>query len=138
MTRLTEITNGSIAVIGTIFTFLFGGWDMVLNTLVVLMALDYITGLIKGYVNKNLNSEVGIKGLFKKLFILIILIIAVVLDRMSGNGEHIFRTLVAFFYISNESLSVIENAAELGVPIPRQIKDALEQLKNNNSDKKVR
>lgn len=138
MTRLTEITNGSIAVIGTIFTFLFGGWDVALNTLVVLMALDYITGLIKGYVNKNLNSEVGIKGLFKKLFILIILIIAVALDRMSGNGEHIFRTLVAFFYISNESLSVIENAAELGVPIPRQIKDALEQLKNNNLDKKVR
>lgn len=138
MTRLTEITNGSVAVIGTIFTFLFGGWDVALNTLVVLMALDYITGLIKGYVNKNLNSEVGIKGLFKKLFILIILIIAVALDRMSCNGEHIFRTLVAFFYISNESLSIIENAAELGVPIPRQIKDALEQLKNNDLDKKVR
>ncbi len=133
--RLSDVLNAAVAIIGTTVTFLFGGWDIVLNTLVLLMALDYITGLSKGYINKNLNSETSVKGLMKKIFILFILIIAVALDRMTGTGEHIFRTLVAFFYISNESLSIIENAAELGVPVPKQVQDALEQLKNGKGVK---
>ena len=132
MARVTDIFNGVIAVAGTAITFLFGGWDIVLNSLIILMAVDYITGLMKGYVNKDLSSSTSAKGLFKKIMILLILIVGVSLDRMLGTGEHMFRTLVAFFYISNESLSIIENATQLGVPVPQQIQDALEQLKNNN------
>ena len=132
MARVIDIFNGVIAVAGTTITFLFGGWDIVLNSLIILMAVDYITGLMKGYVNKDLSSSTSTKGLFKKIMILLILIVGVSLDRMLGTGEHMFRTLVAFFYISNESLSIIENATQLGVPVPQQIQDALEQLKNNN------
>ena len=95
------------------------------------MAVDYATGLMKGYVNKDLSSSTSARGLFKKIMILLILIVGVALDRMLGTGEHMFRTLVAFFYISNESLSIIENATQLGVPVPQQIQDALEQLMNN-------
>ena len=132
MARVIDIFNGVIAVAGTTITFLFGGWYIVLNSLIILMAVDYITGLMKGYVNKDLSSSTSTKGLFKKIMILLILIVGVSLDRMLGTGEHMFRTLVAFFYISNESLSIIENATQLGVPVPQQIQDALEQLKNNN------
>lgn len=131
MAKFTDIFNGIIAVAGTCVTFLFGGWDIVLNSLIILMAVDYATGLMKGYVNKDLSSSTSTRGLFKKIMILLILIVGVALDRMIGTGEHMFRTLVAFFYISNESLSIIENATQLGVPVPQQIQDALEQLKNN-------
>ena len=132
MTRLTDAVNGSVAITGTVVTFLFGGWDIALNSLIVLMAVDYATGLMKGYIKKDLSSATSAKGLFKKIIIMLILIMAVALDRMVGTGEHMFRTLVCFFYISNECLSIIENATELGVPVPQQIQDALEQLKNNN------
>lgn len=132
MTRLTDAVNGSVAITGTVVTFLFGGWDIALNSLIVLMAVDYATGLMKGYIKKDLSSATSAKGLFKKIIIMLILIMAVALDRMIGTGEHMFRTLVCFFYISNECLSIIENATELGVPVPQQIQDALEQLKNNN------
>ena len=131
MTRLTDAVNGSVAITGTVVTFLFGGWDIALNSLIVLMAVDYATGLMKGYIKKDLSSATSAKGLFKKIIIMLILIMAVALDRMIGTGEHMFRTLVCFFYISNECLSIIENATELGVPVPQQIQDALEQLKNN-------
>lgn len=132
MTRLTDVVNGSVAITGTVVTFLFGGWDIALNSLIILMAVDYATGLMKGYIKKDLSSATSAKGLFKKIIIMLILIMAVALDRMIGTGEHMFRTLVCFFYISNECLSIIENATELGVPVPQQIQDALEQLKNNN------
>ncbi len=137
MAKFTDIFNGIIAVAGTCVTFLFGGWDIVLNSLIILMAVDYATGLMKGYVNKDLSSSTSARGLFKKIMILLILIVGVALDRMLGTGEHMFRTLVAFFYISNESLSIIENATQLGVPVPQQIQDALEQLKNNNVTKPI-
>ena len=136
MAKFTDIFNGIIAVAGTCVTFLFGGWDIVLNSLIILMAVDYATGLMKGYVNKDLSSSTSARGLFKKIMILLILIVGVALDRMLGTGEHMFRTLVAFFYISNESLSIIENATQLGVPVPQQIQDALEQLKNNGKEVK--
>lgn len=138
MAKFTDIFNGIMAVAGTCVTFLFGGWDIVLNSLIILMAVDYATGLMKGYVNKDLSSSTSARGLFKKIMILLILIVGVALDRMIGTGEHMFRTLVAFFYISNESLSIIENATQLGVPVPQQIQDALEQLKNNNIGKGVK
>lgn len=138
MAKFTDIFNGIMAVAGTCVTFLFGGWDIVLNSLIILMAVDYATGLMKGYVNKDLSSSTSARGLFKKIMTLLILIVGVALDRMIGTGEHMFRTLVAFFYISNESLSIIENATQLGVPVPQQIQDALEQLKNNNIGKGVK
>ena len=131
MTRMTEAFNVIVAVSGTACTFLLGGWDIVLKTLVVLMAADYLTGLAKGYITKELSSVTGMKGILKKILILFILIVAVALDRALGTDNCMFRTLVAFFYISNESLSIIENATALGVPVPEAVKARLEQLKDN-------
>ena len=115
--------------IGTILTFLFGAWDTALGILILFMVLDYITGLIKGYVTKELSSDIGLHGLARKSVILIVLIVAVALDRLLGNGNWLFRTLVAYFYIANEGLSILENCGTLGLPVPQKILDALAQLK---------
>lgn len=115
------------AIIGTFLTWLFGGWEIGLQILIVCMVLDYIMGLMCGYKGKELNSKIGFDGLKRKFTILIILILAVLLDRLMGQ-ELVFRTIVIYFYVGMEGLSILENAAKLNVPIPRKLKDALVQL----------
>nr|DAG75973.1 MAG TPA: holin [Caudoviricetes sp.] len=131
-----KIFDSVVAIIATFFTYLFGGWDVALSILITFMILDYITGVIWAYIQKNLNSEVGFKGLVKKCTILIVLIVGSMLDRLLNSGEWVFRTLVAYFYIANEGISLLENISNLGVPIPAKIKDALEQLNNKEESEK--
>ena len=131
---MNNIFNSVVAVIATIFTYLFGGWDAAIGVLIVLMVLDYITGVLNGYLTKTLNSEVGFKGLLKKFLILVVMIIAVMLDRLMNTGDWIFRTLVCYFYIANEGISLLENISLMGVPIPDKIKDALEQLNKEGTE----
>lgn len=132
MKKMEKIFNSLVALIATFFTYLFGGWDLALKILITFMILDYITGVIYAYVIKTLNSEIGFKGLIKKCMILAVLVVGVALDRMLGNdGTWVFRTLVCYFYIANEGISLLENISNLGVPIPNKIKNALEQLNND-------
>ena len=98
------------------------------------MTLDYITGLIKGWNTKKLSSYTAGMGIAKKSLVLVILIVAVLLDRLLNTGAWVFRTLVAYFYIANEGISVLENCSELGLPIPQKIKDTLIQLKDNKKE----
>lgn len=121
-----------VAVIGTGVTYAFGTWDTVLTVLIIFMALDYVTGLMCGMYNKELSSQVGFKGLIKKCLILIVLIVAVLLDRLINEGTWVFRTLVAYFYIANEGISIVENAARLGLPVPKKLVEILSQLKEGN------
>ena len=114
----------------TAATYLFGGWDVALIVLVCFMAIDYLTGVINAVLSKKLSSQVGFKGLAKKLFVVLMLIVAVMLDRLINGGQWIFRTLVAYFYIANEGISILENIARLGVPIPQKVIDILAQIKN--------
>ena len=123
--------NTMLAFLGTISTWLFGAWDLSLMILVTVMALDYVTGVTRGYVIKQLSSEYGFRGLAKKLTIFYVLILAVLIDRLIGEGW-IFRTLVCFWYTGNEGASVLENSAAIGLPIPQQLVDALAQLKQGN------
>lgn len=135
MNKMEKIFNSLVALIATFFTYLFGGWDLALKILITFMVLDYVTGVIYAYVNKTLNSEIGFKGLIKKCMILAVLIVGVALDRMLGNdGTWVFRTLVCYFYIANEGISLLENISNLGVPIPNKIKNALEQLNKDDEE----
>lgn len=134
MERFLEVLKYLVAIIGTMFTWLFGAWDLALTILIVFMVLDYCTGVLKGYVLKQLSSDVGLKGLARKAVILIVLIVAVCLDRLLNTGHWVFRTLVAYFYIANEGLSLIENCAALGGPVPQQLVDALAQLKEKKTE----
>ena len=126
--------KGAVAVGSTILTYIFGGWDISLIVLAGFLVIDFITGWLYAIKNKTLSSNIGFKGLAKKLVIILILILAVLLDRLINDSVWIFRTLVSYFYIANEGLSILENSAKLGVPIPEKIKDVLLQLKGKNED----
>ena len=121
------------ATIGTLLTWLLGGWEVGLQILVTCMILDYVMGLMCGYKNDELDSKKGFNGLKKKFTVLIVLILAVLLDRLTGQ-EWFFRTTVIYFYVAMEGLSILENAAKLGVPIPDKLKKALIQLQEKGED----
>ncbi|HBG1246819.1 phage holin family protein [Clostridioides sp. ES-S-0001-02] len=124
--------NTIIALIGTYFTWIFGAWGEVLAILITLMVADYLFGLIKAFVLKTLSSSIGFRGIAKKSGILVIVAVAALLDRLINGGDWIFKTLVCYFYIANEALSILENCSVIGLPIPAKIKDALEQLREEN------
>lgn len=127
-----NLLKSLVAGAGTAITYLFGAWDTALTVLISLMVLDYATGLIKAYINKVVSSDVGLKGIARKSLILVVLIVAVMLDRLMNTGTWLFRTLVCYFYIANEGISLLENCAQMGLPIPDKLKDALVQLKEGN------
>ena len=112
----------------TILYFLFGEFDIALQCLLLFIALDYISGLIKAYCTKTLSSKIGFKGILKKVGILAIVALSVSLDRLAGNTGAM-RTLVIYYFVANEGLSVLENFAEAGIPIPNSIKKALKNIK---------
>ncbi len=126
--------NTIVAISGTVITYIFGGWDTALIVLVVMMALDYVTGLTAAAINKELNSNIGFKGLLRKALIAAVLIVAVLLDRLLNEDAWVFRTLVCCFYIANEGLSILENVGKCGVDLPNKLVDSLEQLKNKGED----
>lgn len=131
MEKLNYCISSIGALSGAILTFLFGRWEIGLQILVACMVLDYTLGLMCGTKNKNLSSDIGFKGLKKKFTIISILILAVLLDRLIGQGW-VFRTIVIYFYIAMEGISILENATILGVPFPEKLKDTLIQLRDGN------
>ena len=114
--------------IGGWLGWFLGGCDGLLYALLAFVVIDYITGIMCAVVDKKLSSEVGFKGIFKKVLIFALVGIGHILDtRVSGSGS-VMRTAVIFFYLSNEGVSLLENAAYLGLPIPQKLKSVLEQL----------
>lgn len=131
-----KTVSGIIAVFGSIVNYLWGGWDMALRTLFLFMVLDYVLGVICGFKEKELSSEVAFRGILKKVTILIIVAVAVSLDN-TFNTQGTIRSMAIFFYSGLEGISILENAGRMGVPIPDRLKDALIQLKEGNK-KEVR
>ena len=108
--------------------YYLGGCDGLLIALIVFVVTDYITGVMCAVVDKKLSSAVGFRGIFKKVLIFALVGLGHILDtRVIGDGS-VLRTALIFFYLSNEGLSLIENAAHLGLPVPNKLKDVLEQL----------
>lgn len=118
---------------------LFGEWTTTLTILVVVMAVDYISGVIVAACGKSpkteaggLSSKVGFIGIAKKGFIMLLVLLATMLDRAIGNETMVFQTSLVFYYIANEGLSVLENAALMGIPFPEKLKKALEALREKD------
>lgn len=105
-----------------------GGCDGLLIALVAFVAIDYITGVMCAIIDRSLSSEIGFKGIFKKVLIFLLVGVANILDVQVIGAGSVLRTAVIFFYLSNEGVSLTENAAHLGLPIPEKLKDVLEQL----------
>lgn len=122
------------SVVGGGLAWLFGGWDILLWTLVGFIILDYLTGLAKGWKTKTLSSETGFEGLIKKMMILTLVVMANFLQKLVGEAVPI-REIVILFFISNEGISLLENAA-LFIDIPPQLKDALLQIRDKNKEEK--
>ena len=121
-----------IAGIGVRLGWFLGGCDGLLYALLAFVVIDYITGIMCAVVDKKLSSTVGFKGIFKKVLIFALVGVGHILDtRIIGAGS-VLRTAVIFFYLSNEGVSLIENAGHLGLPIPEKLKNVLEQLHNRS------
>lgn len=120
------------AAIGGWLGYFLGGCDGLLYALIAFVVIDYITGVMCAVADKKLSSEVGFKGICRKVLIFLLVGIANVLDvQVIGSGS-VLRTAVIFFYISNEGVSLLANAAHLGLPVPDRIKTVLEQLHNRD------
>lgn len=128
---MKEISSSIIAVVCTTLVYLLGGLDVALSCLLIAIVLDYVSGLIKAFVTKNLSSKIGVKGIIKKVSVLLIVMLAVLVDRVTGETGAI-RTLVIYYFVANEGLSIIENLGQAGVPIPQSIKKALKVMKKEN------
>ena len=128
------------AAVGGWLGYFLGGSDGLLIALIVFVTLDYVTGVMCAIIDKKLSSEVGFKGLFRKVLIFAMVGVAHIIDvNVVGTGSAL-RSAVICFYMSNEGLSMIENAAHLGLPVPEKLREILAQLhnrgdKDNTSDK---
>lgn len=116
--------------IGGWLGFFVGGSDGLLYGLIAFVAVDYITGVMCAIVDHRLSSAVGFTGICRKILIFLLVGIGHLLDTQIFGENGVLRTAVIFFYISNEGISLLENAAHLGLPIPRRVKEVLEQLHN--------
>lgn len=114
--------------IGGWLGYFLGGWDGLLYALIAFTLVDYITGVMCAIVDKKLSSSVGFKGICRKVLIFTLVGIANIIDEAVIGTGSVLRTAVIFFYLSNEGVSLLENAAHLGLPIPTKMRDILEQL----------
>lgn len=129
MDKLKLFIDGCIATCASLFAFLYGDITPLFWAVLAFMILDYITGVIVAIVRKELSSEIGFKGLAKKFLILIFIALAHILDVNVLNTYPVLQSAVMMFFIANEGISLVENAAKLGLPIPSKFLDILKQLK---------
>lgn len=126
---MNDFIKGVLAAVCSVFGFVFGDMDGLMIALIALIVLDYISGVVAAAAEKKLSSEVGAKGIAKKVFMLLIVAAANVADmNLIGEG-HTLKSVTAVFYAANECISLIENAGRLGVPVPKKLLDVLEQLR---------
>ena len=141
MNRLTVLGTAvytTVGAIGSAISYLLGGWETAIQTLVVFMLIDYITGIMLAILNKSnktkgggLSSEVGLRGIFKKFGMLIVVIIANRLDALAGTD--VIRNGCIIILVANEGLSIIENLGTMGVPVPKILINFIEALKNRDN-----
>lgn len=121
--------------IGGTLGYVLGGMDGMLYTLLVFVTVDYLTGMLCAIADRKLSSEVGFQGIARKVIIFTLVGIAHLLDVQILGKVGVLRAMVIFFYVSNEGISIIENATHLGLPIPEKLRSILQQLKEKEGEK---
>lgn len=114
--------------LGGFMGYFLGGCDGLIFSLLIFISIDYVTGVMCAIVEKTLSSDVGFKGICRKVLIFLLVGVAHILDLHVIKTGSVLRSAVVFFYLSNEGVSILENAAHLGLPVPKKVKDVLEQL----------
>lgn len=122
------LINDIISVILTSFVYLVGGFDIAIQSLLIVIVIDYLTGIASAIYNKKLSSKIGFIGIIKKFCYLLVVALSVVIDNLLGQSG-LIRSLVIYFFVANDGLSIIENMAEMHVKLPQKLIDALEQIK---------
>lgn len=128
MKEFWNVIQAVFTAIGGYVGYFLGGCDGLLLALILFVVCDYVSGVMCAIYDKKLSSEIGFKGIFKKVLIFILVGIAHILDTQVIGAGSVIRSAIIFFYLSNEGVSLLENAAHLGLPIPQKLKDVLEQL----------
>lgn len=125
MKSLFNFISGSVL---TGLIYLLGGWDIALKTLIIVIVIDYITGVCKAIVKKKLNSKIGLVGIIKKLGYFIAVALGCIIDYITGDTGAV-RTVIIYSFVANDGISIVENLGKIGVPLPKVITEKLEQLR---------
>mgnify|MGYP001486563574 CR=1 FL=1 len=134
MKQFISVMQYVFAGIGGFMGWLLGGLDGFLYALIVFVVVDYLTGLMAAFIQKKVSSEVGFKGICKKVAIFCLVGIGHILDTQIIKTGSVVRTAVIFFYLSNEGISILENIAIIGLPVPKKLKEVLSQLKDKDDE----
>lgn len=134
MNKWEAVYNSGAAGTGAFVGYLFGGWSVLLQILLAFVIIDYVTGLLAASVEGKLNSKIGFRGIAKKIMIFCLVAVGHLADRAIGDGSMIQNAII-FFYLGNELLSILENAGRTGLPVPDQIRSAVEILKGKGESK---
>lgn len=132
MSKIQIIIDSIAGAVGAVLGFMYGEVTGLFWALIAFMALDYITGVIVAIIEKRLSSEVGFRGLAKKFLILVFVAVGHIADTYILGGTPVAMSAVMLFYIANEGISIIENAAALGLPVPKKLTSIMEQIKNKS------
>lgn len=124
MEKITKL----LVTISSFFAYLLGGYDGLVISLIIVMCIDYLTGIASAIYNKELSSKIGLKGILKKISYLCTVALSVVIDNLLGQSGTI-RTMIIYFFVANDGISILENLAEMNIKIPQKIIDSLEQIK---------
>lgn len=131
MEKVLDGCKIALACMGGVLGWLFGGFDSLIYALIAFVALDYVTGVLLAIREKKVSSEIGFHGICKKVMIFVLVTLGHVIDQyVIGSGSSL-RTMLIMFYLSNEGISIIENASEMGIPVPDKLKGILQQLNKN-------
>lgn len=135
MITVAKIIQTIAAFTAGLCSFMWGGMDGLLYALISFMILDYITGCLVAITQKELSSKIGFKGIAKKVIIMALVAVGHILDtHILGGGVAFCRNTVIGFYLANEGISILENAGELGIPLPKKLIAVLKQLRSKNDD----
>ena len=125
---MKHLISNVFSVILTTVVYLLGGVDIALQSLLIVIVIDYLTGIASAIYNKELSSKIGFKGIIKKFSYLLVVALSVVIDNLLGQSG-LIRSLVIYFFVANDGLSIVENMAEMNIKLPQKLIDALEQIK---------
>lgn len=132
MSKIQIIIDSIAGAVGAVLGFMYGEVTGLFWALIAFMALDYITGVVVAIIEKRLSSEVGFRGLAKKFLILVFVAVGHIADTYILGGTPAAMSAVMLFYMANEGISIIENAAELGLPVPKKLTSIMEQIRNKS------
>lgn len=135
MKQIVETVQYVITGIGGFVGWFLGGVDGFLYALLVFVVVDYLTGLMAAYIQKKISSEVGFRGICRKVAIFCLVGIAHILDAQVIKTGSVLRTAIVFFYLSNEGISILENITIIGLPVPQKLRDVLEQIRDKDGGK---